>query len=214
MSNKIKILLVDDHTLMMYGLRNLIEHNKKFQIVGEAVNGYEAIELFNKLHPDVVMMDISMPELDGIEATKKIKKKKNAKVIIMSSFDDEKSLIQADMAGADGYLFKNCDRGELYEAITNVVSGQKYYSSAIPQSLIEKIIGKKYLAKVKPEKELTKREIEIIKAIAEGLSNKEISKKLFISDRTVNTHRTNIIMKLDVKNSVELVAKAIRNKII
>lgn len=214
MSNKIKILLVDDHTLMMYGLRNLIEQNKKFQIVGEAVNGYEAIELFNKLHPDVVMMDISMPELDGIEATKKIKKKKNAKVIIMSSFDDEKSLIQADMAGADGYLFKNCDRGELYEAITNVVSGQKYYSSAIPQSLIEKITEKKYLAKVKPEKELTKREIEIIKAIAEGLSNKEISKKLFISDRTVNTHRTNIIMKLDVKNSVELVAKAIRNKII
>ena len=213
--SKIKILLVDDHNLVMYGFNNILSSYDRFEIIGEAVTGVQAIELCETLNPHVILMDITMPELNGIEATKKIKARdENVKIIILTTHDDEAYMIKADLVGADGYLFKNCEKDELIEAVVTVFEGGKYYSKKISEELVNKITQKKYLKDMVLENEITKREVEIIKAISEGLSNKQISEKLFISDRTVNTHRTNIMLKLNVKNSVELVVKAIEKKLI
>jgi DNA-binding NarL/FixJ family response regulator len=205
---------VDDHSLMTFALRNFIESNDRFEIVGESSDGEKAVEMLQELSPDLMIMDIRMPKLSGFDATKAIKEKNaGVKIIIMSSLDDEESLFQADRVGADGYLFKHCDRQELHEAIDHVMSGGKYYSKDISAEILDKIIRKKY-SNIDLVNTITKREIEIIKAISEGWNNKEISDKLFISDRTVNTHRTNIMIKLDAKNSVDLVVKALQKKII
>lgn len=212
---KIKILLADDHNLVMYGVDKILSGYEEFEVVGEAITGAEAVVLYEELAPDVILMDISMPELNGLEATKKIKAiNSDVKIIILTTHADEQYMIRADMAGADGYLFKNCDKDELYESIYSVMKDVNYYSKVISADLVAKIRSKSYLKDLKIENEITKREVEIIKAISEGLSNKQISEKLFISDRTVNTHRTNIMLKLNVKNSVELVVKALEKKLI
>ncbi len=209
-----KIILVDDHNLMMFGLRNILGTVPEFEVVGEATNGLEAIELFSKISADVILMDINMPELNGIETTKKIKAiNEDIKIIMLTTHDEEQYVLKADMAGADGYLFKNCEKEELIEAIESVHNGVKYYAKSISKDIIEKIQQKSYIKDIL-DSEITKREIDIIKAIAEGLNNKEIAAKLFISDRTVNTHRTNIMQKLNAKNSVDIVVKALEKKLI
>lgn len=212
---KIKILLVDDHNLLVYSLSSMLKTDERFEIVGMASNGLEAIKIFENTNPDVILMDINMPEMNGIETTKKIKESNStSKVIMLTTHHEEAYILKSDLVGADGYLFKNCDMDELFEAIVIVNQGEKYYSKKISPDLISKILKRNYTQEELIENELTKREIEIIKAISEGLNNKEISEKLFISDRTVNTHRTNIMNKLNAKNSVDLVVKAIEKKII
>jgi two-component system, NarL family, nitrate/nitrite response regulator NarL len=212
---KIKILLADDHKLVMNGFKNLLAKYRHLDVVGEAKDGREALQFFEKRNPDIVLMDMNMPGLNGIEATVAIKKKKKeARVIILSMHHEPQYIINADMAGAAAYLLKNIDEKELIHAIHVVMEGGNYYSKGLSAALVDRVRNKKYIKTGEDQSLLTRREKEILKAIALGLTNKEIADKLFISDRTVNSHRTNIYQKLDVNNAAELVAKAMEKKIL
>jgi DNA-binding NarL/FixJ family response regulator len=211
-----KIILCDDHQLILDGLKNILLDQTDLTLIGEANNGQQALKIVEVLQPDLILMDIDMPVMNGLEATQQIRKKyPNVKVMILT-MHDEPSLVRKIMEiGANGYMLKNSDQEELIKAIHLVLKGELYFPEEI-------LIGKK------PEKEesfslrpsdavlvsqLTEREIEILVQIADGLSNKEIGDKLFISHRTVDTHRTNLMKKLDVHNIAGLIRFAIRNNL-
>ena len=203
----IKVLITDDHQIIIDGLKSLLEDKEQIEVIAEASNGKEALDILNLLQVDVVLMDIDMPVMNGIEATKQIKAEyPETKVIILSMYKESgliKTLIQI---GADGYLLKNSDKDELVDAITRVASGQQYFSPDVTMSLLNKTSEKQ--SQFQPDKrvsELTQREIEILKLITEGLSNKEIGDKLFISHRTVDSHRTNLMKKIGVNNIAGLI---------
>ncbi len=211
---KKRILLVDDHQLVLEGFKMIISKEENFEIVGEAKDGLEAVDMAGELCANLVMMDINLPSINGIEATRKIKAKyPKVKVIILSMNESQEYIIKADQAGADGYLLKSLEKDELVEAINTVLAGGKYHCKALSPELVNLIANKKYKTELN-DSLLTNREIDIIKELALGSSSKEIAKKLFISDRTVNTHKTNIYKKLDVKNSVELLVIAKQRLII
>lgn len=211
---KKRILLVDDHQLVLDGFKMIISKEGNFEIVGEAKDGLEAIDLTGELAANLVIMDINLPSINGIEATRKIKAKyPKVKVLMLSMNESQEYVIKADQAGADGYLLKSIEKDELVEAINIVLGGGKYYCKALSAELIDLVINKKYKTELN-DSLLTAREIDIIKELALGSSSKEIAEKLFISDRTVNTHKTNIYKKMDVKNSVELLVKAKQRMII
>ncbi|MCX6180813.1 MAG: response regulator transcription factor [Bacteroidetes bacterium] len=215
MSAKIRVVLADDHLLVMEGFRDLLSKAPNIEIVGEAADGEQAVFLSINRKPDILLMDINMPVLDGINATERITKSNKAiKIVMLSMHHEERYIIMADQAGAAGYLLKNIDKEELLHAIEMIQAGNKYYSKAIPEELVQRVLTKKYQVEGNQKADLTSREIEILKEIAKGLTNKEIGDKLFISDRTVNAHRTNIMAKLQAKNAVELVVKAMEMKII
>lgn len=206
MNKKVKIVIADDHVLVLEGFSNLLTKAPNIEIIGEAVDGEQAVFLATNRNPDVILLDINMPVLDGISAAQKITKtNKDVKVVMLSMHHEERYIMMADRAGAHGYLLKNIDKDELLHAIGAIASGERYYSKEIPKELIKKILNKEYSSGQNLKNEITSREIEILKQIAKGLTNKEIGKKLFISDRTVNAHRTNIMAKLGAKNAVELV---------
>ncbi|ABG58589.1 response regulator [Cytophaga hutchinsonii] len=218
---KINILLVDDHTIVRDGIKATLKDQKNFHIVGEAANGLDGIEAVKQLKPDVVIMDITMPEMSGIEAADVISKKyPDSKVLILSMHDNETYILKSVEAGAYGYLLKDVDKDEFIKAITAVYNGDKYFNTAISSVLVSG-----YLSKVKQtdsiqsgysndEYELTKREKGILKMITDGKNNREIADGLGISIRTIETHRANIMKKLKVKNAVELVRIAIDEKIV
>lgn len=211
---KKRILLVDDHQLVLDGFKMIISKEENFKVVGVAKDGIEAFELTSELDANLVMMDINLPSINGIEATKKIKAKYPlVKVLILSMNESQEYVIKADQAGADGYLLKSIEKEELVEAINTVLNGGKYYCKALSPELIDLVVNKNYKSDSN-DSHLTAREIDIIKELALGSSSKEIAEKLFISDRTVNTHKTNIYKKMDVKNSVELLVKAKQRMII
>jgi two-component system nitrate/nitrite response regulator NarL len=211
---KKRILLVDDHQLVLEGFKMIISKEENFEVVGEAKDGLEAVDLTGELDANLVMMDINLPSITGIEATRKIKAKyPKVKVIMLSMNESQEYIVKADQAGADGYLLKSLEKDELVEAINAVLGGGKYYCKALSPELVNLIANKKYKTELN-DSLLTNREIDIIKELALGSSSKEIAKKLFISDRTVNTHKTNIYKKMDVKNSVELLVKAKERMII
>jgi two-component system response regulator DegU len=205
---KINILLVDDHQLVLIGFKHLLAKFDLFEVVGIAKNGMEAIEMCGTLPVDVVLMDVYLPIVNGFEATTQIKHLfPSVKVIMLSMRIEDEFIINADRAGADGYLSKNIDKVEFVEAITTVFKGEKYYSKELSPEIVFNVRNKKY-NHIKSEKNmLTPREIMIVQEISFGNSIKAIADKLFISDRTVNTHKTNIYKKLEVKNSVELLLK-------
>ena len=211
---KKRILLVDDHQLVLEGFKMIISKEENFEVVGEAKDGLEAVDLTGELDANLVMMDINLPSINGIEATRKIKAKyPKVKVIILSMNESQEYIVKADQAGADGYLLKSLEKDELVEAINTVLSGGKYHCKALSPELVNLIANKKYKTELN-DSLLTNREIDIIKELALGSSSKEIAQKLYISDRTVNTHKTNIYKKLDVKNSVELLVIAKQRLII
>lgn len=208
----IKVLIADDHQIIIDGLKSLLKDKKQIEVVAEATNGKEALDTLSLIKVDVTLMDIDMPVLNGIEATKEIKKLyPGTKVIILSMHKESgliKTLIQI---GADGYLLKNSDKDELVDAITRVASGQQHFSADVTMSLLDKTPDKSL--QFQPDKrvlDLTNREIEILKLITEGFSNKEIGDKLFISHRTVDSHRTNIMKKIGVNNIAGLIRFAIK----
>jgi len=218
---KINILLVDDHAIVRDGIKSTLKDQKNFIIAGEAANGAEAIEAVKKISPDVVIMDITMPEMNGIEATEIISKKyPESKVLVLSMHDNETYILKSVEAGAHGYLLKDVDKAEFAKAIIAVNNGEKYFNTAISSVLVAG-----YLNKVKQndqqspsatndEYELTKREKGILKMITVGKNNREIADGLGISIRTIETHRANIMKKLKVKNAVELVRVALDDKIV
>jgi len=214
---KINILIVDDHELIINGLKSMLKNIKNFNIIGEANNGLEAIKKTKSLLPEVIIMDISMPVLNGIEACSSIVKVfPNIKIIALTQHEDNEYIIQMIKAGAYGYLLKNSKKEEFVKAIETVTSGNKYYSTNISELLISNIITQNTAQEEsnKNEVPLTKREIEIIRKIALELSNSEIANELHISLRTVETHRRNIMQKLNIKSVVSLIKYAAQNEII
>lgn len=206
----INVLLTDDHQIIIDGLKSLLNNQDDIQVVAEANNGREALRILGLISIDVLLMDIDMPVMNGIDALKEIRKNyPNVRVIILSMHNEAgmiKSLIDI---GANGYLLKSCTQDELVEAIKKVASGQSYFSSDVTLALLKPTSNQG-----QPNELLTEREIEILKLIAAGFSNKEIGDQLFISHRTVDTHRTNLMKKLDVSNIAGLISYAIRNGIV
>ncbi len=206
----LNLLLVDDHAIVTDGLRSLLSTDSRFDIKGEARNGKEALEMLSYLKVDLVLMDIDMPQMNGIEALKVIRKEYDQVRVIILTMHDEKAMIKLLLdAGADGYLLKNSPKEDLIKAIEAVMAGQQHLSEEVNSVL---------LSSDKPQSgalsQLTEREVEIVKLIAEGLSNKEIGEKLFISHRTVDTHRTNLMQKLGVHNIAGLVRLAIQEGLV
>jgi two-component system, NarL family, nitrate/nitrite response regulator NarL len=204
----LQLVLADDHSIVRDGIRALLTQEEGIHVKGEARNGNEVLELLSVVKVDLVLMDIDMPEMNGLEATRIIQKTYPSVKVIVLSMHDEKAMIQAMIAaGVDGYLLKNTPKAELVKAIYEVAQGHSYFPVEVKSRLLEKDSEAFRKGKLV---DLTDREIEILTCIAEGLSNKEIGEKLFISHRTVDTHRTNLMQKLDVHNVAGLVRLAIQ----
>lgn len=204
----VKVLLVDDHALFRKGMRSLLENIPGIEIVGEAGDGREAIKLVQSLAPNLVLMDISMPELNGLEATAQITaEQKEVRVVLLSMNANEEFVIQAFKAGASGYLLKNSRLEELEDAITNVAQGRTYVSPAISRHLAAFI---REPTKESPLESLTSRQREILQLLTEGYSNNQIAGKLHISVKTVETHRSRLMEKLGINDVPGLVRFAIR----
>ncbi|MFZ5553059.1 MAG: response regulator [Bacteroidota bacterium] len=214
--DKINILICDDHQLVVDGLKNTIALKENLHFSAAAGNGEQAVKICDTIKIHLVLMDIDMPVMNGIEATLQIKKKYPGIKILVLSMHDEPALIKKVMdSEADGYLLKNSDQEELLKAIDVITGGKKYFSEEVIRLSQNKEAQKENFS-LKPSdtvlfSQLTDREKEILKQIAEGLSNKEIGDKLFISHRTVDTHRTNLMKKLDVHNIAGLIRFAIKN---
>lgn len=205
----ITVAIADDHPLITSGIKKLLTNQQEIKFLFEASNGSEYLKLAEALEPDVLLLDIDMPILNGIETCKAIRAKSSPTKIIMLSMHNESGVIaQAVQAGANGYLLKNSDLQEILLAIQTVCSGQNYFSPSITVALLG---GPKTTSSELPSEALSPREIEILQCIANGLTNKEIGDKLFISHRTVDTHRTNLMKKLNVNNVAGLVRFAIKN---
>jgi len=213
MDDKIKIIVVDDHEIFRNGLVMVINRLKYAKVVAEAVNGRDFLDNITKEQVDLVFMDIEMPVMNGIEATKEaISLYPELKIIALSMFGEDEYLHQMIDAGVCGFLLKNIDREGIDRAIRCVTEGKNYYSEELMA-----IFARKYLEPEKkndPDAELTKRELEVLQLIAQGLTDQEIADKLFLSMRTVNWHRANLIAKTGSKNTVNLITYAIRNKLV
>jgi DNA-binding NarL/FixJ family response regulator len=221
MENKIiTVLLVDDHKIIRDGIKSLLEGVENIKIIGEASNGVEAIEFFKKQPADMVIMDIRMPEMSGIETTQYLTQTyPNVKVLALTMHDEEAFIYKMLNAGASGYLLKNVGKEEFVTAIQKVYKGDNYFSLDLATKMITNMVLTKSSDTSSEvieneELQLTKREIEVIKLIAEGLTSQEIADKLFISPRTVDTHRRNLLQKLNVKNTAELIKFAIKHHIV
>lgn len=210
--DKIKVIITDDHQMVSEGLKSLVELDKTIEVIQLAKNGRELLHFLEFLEPDLILMDIDMPIMNGLEAMQQIHKKyPNLKVIIVSMHEEKGLVKKLTDAGAKGFLFKNSDKDELIWAIKTVHQGGNYFTSKLTLNLInpDKSLSQSELIDSKKAL-LTEREIEILKLIAEGLSNKEIGDQLFISHRTVDTHRTNLMKKLEVNNIAGLIRYAIK----
>lgn len=214
----IRVLVADDHDIVRYGICSVIDASDDIEVVCEAGSGTEALEQFRKMNPDVCILDITMPEMNGIQTTRAILElEPEARILILTMHINEEYLNQVLNAGANGYMLKNSDRDELLGSIRAVYRGEKAFSQTI-----SKLMTERYVRQVQKPRELqdtekvnvTRRELEILRLIAEGHTSSEISEILFISPRTVDTHRANLMSKLDIKNAAGLVRYAIENKLI
>lgn len=212
----INILVADDHKIIRLGLRSLLSDEKEFNIVAEAQNGFQVLEILKNKKIDIIIMDISMPKMNGIECTKKIKKiLPDINIIILSMYNDEPYINEVFKSGASGYILKSSGKEELIKAIKSVYCGMPYYCSEVTKKYIE-ILSRPQKKEVKNNdifNELTSREILVLKLIVDEFSNHEIADKLFISIRTVDAHRRNLLNKINVKNTAGLVKFAISNNI-
>jgi len=213
---KIRVLLVDDHTVVRQGLRRILETDDEIEIVGETGDGRSAAEMAQKMNPNVVVMDIALPELNGIEATRQImKRNENARVLILTMHSDDVCVRQSLKAGARGYLLKDSEDLDLLKAIKAVGRGGSFFSPAVSKVLLEGYLGDSTGQPVEDSLSLlTDREREVLQLIAEGKTNKEIAILLSVSINTVETHRKHIMEKLDLHNTADIVRFAVRKKIV
>ena len=212
--DKIKILIADDHKMFRDGLKEILSKEKNIIVVGEASEGKEVLKELDQKAVDLVLMDIDMGGFNGIETTKTIVSKKiNTSILVLSIHSDSKYIISMLEAGAKGYILKNAGKEEMIAAINTVASGDSYFSRQVSSKITEQLHKKhshKYYGMRNREIPLTPREFEVLKLIAQEYSNPEIAEKLFISIRTVDTHRRNLLEKLGVKNTAGLVKYAIK----
>ena len=206
----LRVLLADDHTLVRAGLRKLLESIPDLEVVGEASDGLALLTLTAELRPNLVMMDISMPGLNGLEATARLRKEwPDTKVIILSMHQSEEYVRQALRQGASGYLLKDCAPLELDMAIKAVCRGQTYLSPAVSKDVLSDYV-QRLRDEVQPGDQLTPRQREVLKLVAEGLSTKEIARRLDLSVKTVDTHRSTLMRQLDIHEVTGLVRYALR----
>lgn len=212
----IKVLLAEDHTIVRKGIRSLLDDEAAIEVVGEAENGRDAVAKTEELLPDVVLMDYTMPILNGLEATRQIKKRfPDVKIVILTMHTDEEYVFQFLQAGAAGYLVKQTAPKELMSAIQTVYQGESYLSPSVSKMVIEEFVRQTQATQVESNYEkLTDREREILQLIAEGFSSKDIATQLHISLKTVGVHRTNLMNKLDIHSVPDLVRYAIRKGIV
>ena len=208
----IRVLIADDHELMRNGLRAILDAQQDIEVIGEAEHGAQAVENATRLHPDVVIMDIRMPRLDGIEATRRlaVQGEKAPKVLVLTTFDLDEYVYQALRAGAAGFLLKDTPPRQLAEAVRTVAAGESLLAPAVTKRLIERYVSRPPGGTARREHfaELTERELEVLQLITRGLSNAEIGARLFLSEATVKTHVTRILTKLGVRDRVQAVVLA------
>ncbi len=214
---RIKVLIADDHAILRQALRLLLEAHNEVEVLGEATDGREAVELSERLKPDVVLMDMAMPALNGVEATRQIRKRlPRTRVLMLTAYVEDDQILDALRAGAAGYIVKQSDVSELLLAIQSIHRGNSYFSAAIS----EDVSAEEYVWKARNSDAragldlLTSREREVLQLIAEGHSNQTIANELFISVKTVEAHKAHIMTKLNAKNRTDLIRYAIRKGIV
>ncbi len=213
MDSKIRVIIADDHEIFRKGLRLILTRLKYVDLVGEAGNGKEVIEIIKKKNADIILMDIEMPEMNGIEATRKILSiKPHVKIVALTMFNDEQYIEDMLDAGAKGFLLKNITKQVLDRALRTIAEGNNYYSDELFSFFTRKVAGEKSTKDI--ELTLTKREKEILQLICEGLNNEEIASKLSISERTVIGHKSNLLAKTNCKSTPSLISYSIKNKIV
>ena len=216
--SKIKIILVDDHQIVRDGIKSLLTGNNEIEIIGEAKDAYELFEILKSKTPNIILLDINLPSMSGIEVSKVIKTDSpQIKILMLSMYTSEDFIFNALKSGINGYLPKNTTREELLLAIKEINSGKDYFSKTISDTILKSYVNSaKQGSKITDNKlsNLTTRENEILLYVVEGMNNPSIAEKLNISIRTVETHKTSIMRKLDLNSTVDLVKFAIKNKII
>jgi NarL family two-component system response regulator LiaR len=210
--DKIKIIIADDHEVVREGTRTLLEREPDMEVVGEANNGEEAIKLIEKLHPDVAILDISMPKLSGIEVTRQVKPRfPSLAILILSAYDDDEYIFALLEAGAAGYLLKDVPAREIVDAVRSVYSGESVLHPSIARKVIQRAIaGTAKKSEDKLDVKLSEREIEVLKLAAKGMTNKDIADNLCISIRTVQGHINSIFHKLNVGSRTEAVFQGVK----
>jgi NarL family two-component system response regulator LiaR len=209
MTTEIRILIVDDHAIVREGQRALIETEPGMALVGEATNGVEAIELARTLKPDVILMDLSMPGMDGIEAIEAIKTENaDARILVLTSFAEDEKVFTAVKAGALGYLLKEATPDEILRAVRNVNRSEPAMNPTIANKLMRELQRESNLPPT--DEPITERELDVLKLVARGLSNHQIAEELVISERTVRTHVSNILAKLHLANRTQAALYALR----
>ena len=214
-AEKIKVLIVDDHQVVRQGLRTFLELHEDISVIGEAEDGRQAVELVRVRQPDVVLMDIVMPHMDGITATKQVLALGLAtKVIALTSFSEDDKVFPAIQAGASSYLLKDVSPEDLVEAIRAVHRGEARLHPDITRKLMQQVSQVQNTPADNKLSELTEREMEVLRLVARGSNNREIAHELFISEKTVKTHVSNILGKLNLEQRTQLVIYAIKNKLV
>ena len=208
----IRVLIADDHQMFIDGIKSLLVNNKRIQISGEAHNGFEVTEFVTKQTVDLILLDMSMPVMDGMEAMKIVKQKSpGIKIIMLTMFNTRDQIEKLLRAGADGYVLKNTGKEELVLAIETVMKGESFFSKEVTEQIMAGIQKKKTANRNSMAVELTEREKDVLRLIVKEHTTQEIAEKLFISTNTVETHRKNLISKLNVRNVAGLVKYALQN---
>ncbi len=209
----IRVLIADDHTVVRDGLAAVLARRPDITVVGEAGNGIEAVEKAEQLHPDVILMDLRMPEMDGAEAMRRIREHDpNVKFLVLTTFDNDEYIFEAIQAGAKGYLLKDASREDLFRAVLAVYRGESLIQPAVASRVLDRFV--ELSQRTAPGETLSDREIEVLRLMARGAANKEIAAELVISESTVKTHIANIFQKLDVNDRTEAVTTALQRGII
>src|SRR5688572_469857 len=214
MKDKITVLLADDHTLFREGIKAILRDEPRIELVGEANDGREAVAKAGRLHPDVVLMDIAMPDLSGFEATRRIRKENpKTKILILTMYEEEEVITRCLNAGAAGYVLKDAPRSDLIHAIYTVSRGGQFLSSRALKKVVKQHVKFSETSATGYER-LSDREREVLKLLADGLSLKEIAQLLMLSVKTVDAHKTNMMRKLDLHDRSEVIKYAIQQKVI